>query len=74
MVCNALKSKGKDLPNAELAFEDKDIISDYAIDSVAALYKLGVVNGISETQFDPQGKATRAQAAKIIYGVLNDLK
>ena len=74
MVCNALKFKGKDLPNAELAFEDKDIISDYAIDSVAALYKLGVVNGISETQFDPQGKATRAQAAKIIYGVLNDLK
>jgi len=35
---------------------------------------MGVVNGISEKEFQPLGYATRAQAAKIIYGVLEQLK
>ena len=74
MVCNAMKAKGKTLQTAELAFEDRDNIAGYAIDSVFALYKMGVINGISDTQFDPKGKATRAQAAKIVYGVLDSIK
>ena len=74
MVCNALKTKGVTLPESELFFDDKGEISDYAIQSVAALYKMNVVNGVSETVFDPCGKATRAQAAKIVYGVLDMLK
>ena len=39
--------------------------------SVAALYKMGIVNGVSETEFAPLDGATRAQAAKIVYGVLD---
>ena len=44
---------------------------DYALDAVAALYKMGIVNGVSETEFAPLDGATRAQAAKIVYGVLD---
>jgi len=74
MICNAIKAKDGVLPAGELNFRDASQISDYAIEAVAALYKLGAVNGVSETHFDPLGNATRAQAAKIIYGVLDMLR
>ena len=54
-------------------FEDKEKIADYAKESVAALYDMGIINGVSATEFDPLSQATRAQAAKIIYGVLKAL-
>ena len=71
ILSNALKLKQTE--NIELPFEDLEQISDYAIEAVGALYKLGVVNGVSETHFDPRGIANRAQAAKVIYGVLDYL-
>ncbi len=77
MVCmlyNALRLRGVEMSAAELSFEDAPSISDYARDAVGALYGLGAVNGVSETEFDPQGISTRAQAAKIIYSVLNYLQ
>ena len=45
-------------------------IADYAKDAVSALCAMGIVNGVSDTQFDPLGTATRAQAAKVVYGFL----
>lgn len=74
ILCNALKAKGVTLPEGELAFEDKDNISEYALSSVEALYAMGAINGVSETQFDALGYATRAQAAQIIYGALHWLQ
>lgn len=74
ILCNALKAKGVDLSEGELTFEDKDNISEYALSSVEALYAMGAINGVSETQFDALGYATRAQAAQIIYGALQWLQ
>lgn len=74
MLCNALKSRNVALTITEVAFEDAAEISDYAVEAVSALYNLGAVNGVSETEFMPKGIATRAQAAKVIYGVLELLQ
>ena len=53
-----------------LTFEDKGQISDYALESVEALYRAGIVNGISDKEFNPKGTATRAMAAQMIYQLL----
>ncbi|MBR3577073.1 MAG: S-layer homology domain-containing protein, partial [Clostridia bacterium] len=54
----------------EVPFEDFDSVSPYAKEAVEALYKAGVINGVSETEFDAEGEATRAMAAKIVYEIL----
>ena len=73
MLYNALRQRKPDLTGDELVFEDSGLIAEYAKPAVAALYKMGAVNGVSSTEFEPEGYATRAQAAKIIYSVLDDL-
>lgn len=70
MIYRALVSRGVQLNTADLPFDDTGDISDYAVDAVKALYAEKIVSGMSETEFMPHGKATRAQAAKIIYGIL----
>lgn len=71
MVYNTLQSKGIECPEGEHIFSDEADLADYAKSAVKALYEMGVVNGVSETEFDPNGNATRAQAAKIVYGILS---
>ena len=51
--------------NGEVA--DGEEIADYAADAIKALFEAGIINGKGENQFEPQGSATRAEAAKIIY-------
>lgn len=75
LLNNALKLKGINLPDAEtVTFEDKNEISDYASIAVSNMVTIGAVNGVSETKFEPLGEATRAQAATIIYRVLDKLQ
>ena len=50
-------------------FADDEQISDYAKSAVYALYDAGVINGVSEEEFAAKDALTRAQAAKIIYGI-----
>ncbi|MDI3478020.1 MAG: exo-poly-alpha-galacturonosidase [Thermoanaerobacterium sp.] len=52
------------------AFSDDKSISDWARNVVANAAKLGIVNGESYNVFAPKGVATRAEAAAIIYGLL----
>ena len=47
-----------------------DSVSDYAKDAVNYLYKVGIINGVSETEFAPKTTATRAMAATIIASVM----
>ncbi|MCL1835509.1 MAG: WG repeat-containing protein, partial [Oscillospiraceae bacterium] len=42
--------------------------------AINALASLGVVNGISDTQFNPDGKLTRAEAAALIMRALSKLE
>ncbi len=74
MLYNALKYKNADITIKPLDFADSDKIADYAKEAVSALYGMGAVNGVSATEFDPLGTATRAQAAKVIYGVISHLE
>jgi 2',3'-cyclic-nucleotide 2'-phosphodiesterase/3'-nucleotidase/5'-nucleotidase len=72
MVANALKDKLQPIDkNAALGkFADKSSIAPYAQDAIAQLTQLGIVNGVEGGKFAPKGIANRAQAAVIIYRML----
>ena len=55
-------------------FTDMNETSVYAVDAVSALYNLGVINGMSDSEFAPLKNATRAEAAKIVYGILDFIR
>ena len=73
MLYNALKYRSVNMDTSRADFEDFNEISAYASDAVSALYNLGAINGMTDTVFEPKGTATRAQAAKVIYGVFEQL-
>ena len=47
-------------------FSDQADIADYALDSVIAMYRTGVVNGMDTGEFAPENNMSRAEAAVII--------
>jgi hypothetical protein len=51
-------------------FPDADEISDWARETVGALQKHGIINGMGDGLFAPKNKLTRAEAAKALYGAL----
>lgn len=55
----------------KIEFTDREEISTYAYDSVERLQKADVINGMENGSFAPKAHATRAQAAVMIYKVLN---
>lgn len=55
-------------------FLDEAQIADYAKEAVSALQTAGIVNGNDQGYFNPQATATRAETAKIMYGILGLLK
>ncbi|ORX23087.1 cellulose 1,4-beta-cellobiosidase [Thermoanaerobacterium sp. PSU-2] len=52
------------------SFSDDKSISDWARNVVANAAKLGIVNGEPNNVFAPKGNATRAEAAAIVYSLL----
>ena len=66
-VCDKYQVK---LESAEKAFADEDRVASYAIDSVKALSGAGIINGFEDGTFRPADTLTRAQAAKLIYGLI----
>ena len=54
---------------AEAGFTDADQIKDYAVQYVKSFVALGVVNGYEDGTFRPEVSATRAEAAKILFGI-----
>lgn len=54
-------------------FDDWAEISDYAVEAVSTMQKAGILEG-SDGSFMPNDNTTRAQAAVIIYRLLNKLK
>ena len=51
-------------------FSDNTEISDYAKEAVAKLSGAGIINGMGDDSFAPKAEVTRAQAAKVVYGLL----
>ena len=68
MIDRAIESFGYELTATQKknAFLDEDDFSDYAYDSIYAMQRAGILNGMGGNLFVPQGNATREQAAKII--------
>lgn len=52
-------------------FADDNDISDYAKEAVYLFKEAGIVNGISIDEFSPKANASRGQAAKVIFELLN---
>ena len=73
LVARALKVNGNTLAAGSISdlsiFKDKDSVSDYAVSSVAALVKAGIIEG-SNSYLYPKANVTRAEMAVILYRVL----
>ena len=48
------------------SFEDQAAISNWALDATCWAVENGIVSGMDQTHFAPQGQATRAQLAAIM--------
>lgn len=53
----------------DIAFEDEASMADYAKDAIYTMAENGIINGVDGVNFAPCDYLTRAEAAKIIYGV-----
>ena len=51
-------------------FDDEAQISEWALNSVLKMRESFIVTGMGGNVFNPKAPVTRAQAAKIIYGVI----
>lgn len=58
----------------QAAFVDSEEIHGYAESFIAHASELGIVNGYPDGTFKPMNNVTRAEAAKIIYGVIDYYK
>lgn len=74
MACRAAEKAGlwttAESSNVEEFFDD-DEIDEYAKEAVYNLYDKKVINGKGNGEFSPKAQMTRAEAAKIIYALLN---
>ncbi len=74
IINNVLVYRNIALKEDEISFSDKESISDYAVTAVSKLAANGIINGYEDGSFRPEGKATRAEAAKMLYGLLQYFK
>lgn len=53
------------------SFADESEISEYAKEAVHALRAAGIMSGKGDGKFEPKAFATRAEAARMIYGLIS---
>lgn len=72
MTVRAARAAGREFTasDANRKFKDEADIAEYAIEAVNILYSAGIVNGKYENAFAPKETASRAETAKILYGIL----
>lgn len=73
MIYRTFAMLGIDLTAGSAEFSDAGEIAGYAKDAVSALEKIGIINGMGDNTFAPGANATRAQAAKVIYVMMEVL-
>ena len=75
LLYNYALTYGKTLPAAgeKATFTDDSAISAGAKNAVYALQQAGVINGMGDGTFSPQGTATRAQVAQIFMKFVNSV-
>ena len=74
MIHRTIKFAGIQLntPNENVAISDEAEISDYARESIEALYKAGVLSGDSSGGIDPLRAATRGGSKAYLYFIYAD--
>ncbi|MNE33080.1 Endo-1,4-beta-xylanase A precursor [compost metagenome] len=75
MTYRALEAAGVtlELSNGDERFADESAISSYAREAVTAMQKAGIINGMPSGEYAPYESANRAQAAVILYRILNQI-
>ena len=66
MIYNYINILGVDIVSAQSSFTDTDN------EKIAALNKMGIINGKSETEFAPNDNLTREEAAVILNRMINE--
>ncbi len=66
----ALRASELQAKTADEVFADDADIADYAKEAVYTMKFLGIISGMGDGNFAPYQVATRAQAAKIMYGLI----
>ncbi len=54
----------------QAAFADQETVAAYAREAVIEMQKAGLINGFTDGSYKPKAQATRAQAAAVIYKLL----
>jgi len=70
MAVMIMRALGLTQSDSTVSFADASSIPDWALESVAQAVKAGIVSGKPGNIFDPMGKASRAEAAKMIVNML----
>ena len=74
ILYNIIKAHIDSVKGPQNKFDDAEIISEYAKDAVSCLSELGIINGTGDNLFSPLDTATRAEAAKMAFGILEYVK
>lgn len=71
-----LRAAGKEnfKTSADVSFSDKEAVSDYAKEAVGTLGNSGIISGMGDGCFMPKSNLTRAEAAKMFYGLLMQIE
>ena len=69
MIARICEKKGIEL-SGKSAVKDSDKIAGYALESVEKLVNAGIISGFEDGTFRPAEMLTRAQAAKLICGLI----
>ena len=72
MINNILEKNGLTF-NTELTFKDANSIIGWATSSVEANVEAGIIQGYKDNTFKPKAEITRAEAAVMIYRLLDTL-
>ena len=70
LVYRVLKNQNIEMPGTEFRFGDDADISEWAKESVYALYSIGAISGKSADQFAPLETMTRVETAVLLNNVL----
>lgn len=70
MIIRALEYKGISTSTLQVKFNDMEQISSWALESVGKAVSMGIIKGMTETAFEPKLGATRAQAAVMMYRLI----
>ena len=72
MLYRIYESKGYDMMSevVQHIFKDDAQIAEYARESVLTFKQMSIINGTPDNYFFPQSRATRAEAAQILYNCI----